>query len=138
MTERLYTETDLRTEAVRQHAELAEDPDFVGIGESMESQAVPSTRPSATAGNRWGDLPLAVFDEARASIHDQITGAANCSQWAVNLGADGLTPSTEHEITISNGDRQLARIHFAFEPGTAEHVRTALVQRVNNALADAL
>ncbi|MFJ9037430.1 hypothetical protein ACIRF8_12685 [Streptomyces sp. NPDC102406] len=75
-------------------------------------------------------------DEAQRKIHDLINGAADTSTWAVSLGADGLVPSTEHEITLNAG-RPIARIHFAFEPDMPEDMRTDLVEGIGDAINEA-
>ena len=45
MTDRPYTDDDLRAEAARQHAALTEDPDFMGVGEQMQDQEIESLLP---------------------------------------------------------------------------------------------
>ncbi|NUQ97875.1 MAG: hypothetical protein HOY79_15410 [Streptomyces sp.] len=56
------------------------------------------------------------------------------SDWAINLGADGLEPE-DHSITVNGDDRPIARIHFAFEPGMPDEMRTALVEGIGSAIA---
>lgn len=129
MTDLPYTDDDLRTEAARQHALSVEDPDFMGIGERMEWTPIPG-RPDA----RWDDLDREDFDKAQRAINDLLGKAADVSEWAINLGADGLEPSDEHVITIGADDKPIARIHFAFEPGMPEEMRTALVQGIGQAI----
>ncbi|GHA95257.1 hypothetical protein GCM10010330_56760 [Streptomyces tendae] len=148
MTERPYTDTDLRAEAARQHATLTEDPDFMGVGEQMEAAWVPSVETTEDgSGRTWKQLLVvedetgddedyAAYDEAQRKIHALIRGAADVSEWAVNLGADGLEPSTEHEITLNAG-RPIARIHFAFEPSMPEEMRTDLVEGIGDAINEA-
>ncbi|KND45337.1 hypothetical protein [Streptomyces stelliscabiei] len=144
MTDRPYTDEDLRTEAARQHVALTEDPDFMGVGEQMEDAPVPSTEDGDTS-LTWTELLVPqgagasyeAFGEAQRQIHDLINGAADVSEWAINLGADGLEPSDEHLITVNadNGvERPIVRIHFAFEPGMPEEMRTAFVQGIGQAL----
>jgi hypothetical protein len=150
MTDRPYTDTDLRTEAARQHATVTEDPDFVGVGERMQDSEVASLAPQHTAedidgqpndadGVTWSQLlpPEAdaceAYDLAQNRIYDLIQGAADVSEWAVALGADQLQPSTEHEITIEAG-RPVARIHFAFEADMPEDMRTSLVEGIGDAI----
>ena len=139
MTERPYTDDDLRTEAARQHATLTEDPDFMGIGEQMEYSIVASTEDGDT-GLTWRELLVPegggsyeAYSEVQRAIDGLLGKAADVSEWAVNLGADGLQPSDEHVITIGAG-RPIARIHFAFEPGMPEEMRTALVQGIGQAI----
>ncbi|CAM5391491.1 hypothetical protein STENM36S_06329 [Streptomyces tendae] len=148
MTDHPYTDDDLRAEAARQHATLTEDPDFMGVGEQMEDGWVPSVETTEDgSGRTWKQLLVvedetgddedyAAFGEAQRKIHALINGAADVSAWAVNLGADGLEPSTEHAITLNAG-RPIARIHFAFEPGMSEEMRTLLVEGIGDAINEA-
>ena len=125
MTDHPYTEDDLRTEAASQHAALLRDPDFMGIGEQMQDET-------------WRSLSEDDFEAAQRAIDDLLTNAADVSEWALNLGADGLQPSDEHAITLDGNGKPIARIHFAFEPGMPDEMRTALVQGIGEAIADAL
>jgi hypothetical protein len=151
MTERPYTDEDLRAEAARQHATLLEDPDFMGVGEMMQDSEVASLAPQHAAedidgqpndadGATWNQLlpPEAdnceAYDLAQNQIYDLIQSAADVSEWAVNLGADGLEPSNEHVITIDGSGKPIARIHFAFEPGMDDDMRTALVQGIGQVI----
>ncbi|MFJ3021446.1 hypothetical protein ACIPH4_10910 [Streptomyces tendae] len=144
MTEHPYTDTDLRAEAARQHAGLTEDPDFMGVGEMMQDAIVESTDDGTCARQTWHELLVAptpndeyeALGEAQRKIHGLIQGAADVSEWAVNLGADNLQPSTEHEITLNAG-RPIARIHFAFEPSMPEDMRTDLVEGIGDAINEA-
>jgi hypothetical protein len=136
--DRPYTDEDLRTEAARQHALSAEDPDFMGIGERMEGAEIESHTPPAEAdgaeGMHWDDLAPHDFNAAQRSIDDLLTSAADVSEWAINLGADGLEPSDEHLITLGADDKPIARIHFAFEPGMPDEMRTGLVEGIGQAI----
>ncbi|MDF2708153.1 MAG: hypothetical protein K0R62_3805 [Nonomuraea muscovyensis] len=129
MTERPYTDDDLRAEAARQHAALTFDPGHIGVGAEMEEQEV-------TPGGEvtWGDFRDETFSAARRSVHDLITGAANVSKWAVALGADGLEPY-DGQLTLDGDDKPFARIHFAFDPDMPEEMRMALVQGVGTEIA---
>ncbi|NEE12019.1 hypothetical protein G3M58_36880 [Streptomyces sp. SID7499] len=133
MTDLPYTDEGLRAEAARQHRTLTEDPDFVGVGEQMVDEAI-----APDCVQMWGDLPEDDYDTAQRKIHDLINGAADVSEWAVNLGADGLQPSNEHAITIDGNGAPIARIHFAFEPDMPDEMRNALVEGLGGAIADAL
>jgi hypothetical protein len=151
MTDRPYTDADLRAEAARQHATLTEDPDFMGVGEMMQDSEVESLapqhngqdidgQPNDADGVTWSQLlpPEAddceAYDLAQNRIYDLINGAADVSEWAVNLGADGLEPSDEHVITLDADGRPIARIHFAFEPDMDDDMRTALVEGIGHAI----
>ncbi|MFE7105599.1 hypothetical protein ACFU98_10760 [Streptomyces sp. NPDC057575] len=149
MTDQPYTDADLRAEAASQHADLASDSDYMGVGEAMESSWVPSTETAEDGSARtWKNLLVtldetgddedyAAYDDAQRQIYDLINGAADISQWAVDLGADGLEPE-EHSLTINGDDRPIARIHFAFEPDMPDEMRAALVEGIGQAIADHL
>lgn len=129
MTDRPYTDDDLRTEAARQHATLTRDPDFMGVGEQMNgTEVIPG------GGVTWDDFSEDTYDTAQQRIHDLIGGAADVSEWAVNLGADGLEPY-DGQLTLDGDEKPIARIHFAFEPGMPEEMRMALVTGVGQEIA---
>ncbi|MFI1728224.1 hypothetical protein ACH40E_03080 [Streptomyces acidicola] len=135
MTDRPYTDDDLRHEAARQHKNLTEDPDFMGIGEGMDGTPIPSTvvdlEPDTSEplemSRTWDQLGEDDFDAAQRAIDDLLTNAADVSEWAVNLGADGLEP-IDAQLTADTGDRPLFRIHFAVRPDMPDDMRTALVE----------
>ena len=128
MTGRPYTDADLRAEAAAQHANLLRDPDFMGIGERMEGEAIPS-RPD----DDWDDLDREDFDAAQRAIDDLLTRAADLSDWAVNLGADGLHADGRH-LTLGPDDAPIVRVHLAFHPDLPQEAR----DRVHDALGAAL
>jgi hypothetical protein len=142
MTDRPYTDEDLRAEAAKQYATSTEDPDFMGISERMEGSFIestivapdPKTGTEPVTGRTWDELDEDSYDSAQRAIDDLIGNAADVSAWAISLGADGLEPSDEHAITINGDDRPIARIHFAFEPGMDDEMRTALVEGIGQAL----
>ena len=79
MTDRPYTDDDLRAEAARQHATLSEDPDFMGVGEQMEDRYIESTvvsqdpedEPEELTGSTWSEaLDKDEYDAAQRAIHD--------------------------------------------------------------------
>ncbi|RYJ29384.1 hypothetical protein CU044_2125 [Streptomyces sp. L-9-10] len=134
MTDLPYTDADLRAEAIAQHRELTDDPEYFTVGEAMCDAKVPS---SAT-GETWETLlDEDGYNAAQRKIHDLISGAANVSEWAVNLGADGLEPE-DQAITIGADEKPIARVHFAFEPGMPDEMRIALVEGIGEAIADHL
>lgn len=139
MTDKPYTDEDLRTEAAKQHKTATEDPDFMGIGEAMEDSAVQSTDDGTTS-LTWAELLVPeggsyeAFDEPQRKIHDLINHAADVSEWAINLGADGLEPE-EHQFTLNAGPRPIIRVHFAFAPELSEEARTAFVEGLGAAAA---
>lgn len=126
MTERPYTDDDLRSEAAAQHHTASSDHDFMGIGEQMQGD------------DPWQSLSRDDFDAAQDAIDALLANAADVSEWAIDLGADGLEPSDEHAITVNGDGKPIARIHFAFEPGMPDRMRTALVEGIGEAIADAL
>jgi hypothetical protein len=127
MTDLPYTDDDLRAEAARQHAISVEDPDFMGIGERMQGRFIHYEAVDQEHGDlmpppgtpRWDELTEEEFEAAQHAIDDLIAKAADLSEWAVNLGADGLEP-TGHTVQLGvdpgDGDRPRVRLHFAFHP----------------------
>lgn len=129
MTDRPYTDDDLRAEAAREIKYTLDNIDTDGLLESSTHEL--------GDGSRWEQLAEGDWREALRRVDDLVEGAADVSEWAINLGADGLEPSDEHLITVNadNGvERPIARIHFAFEPGMPEEMRTAFVQGIGQAL----
>lgn len=145
MTDRPYTDDDLRAEAAGQYRVALTDPDFMGIGEQMDGSFIestvidpdPETGTEPVTGRTWDQLDGEHFANARRDINDLLDNAADVSEWAINLGADGLE-AEEHAITINGDGRPIARIHFAFEPGMPDEMRTALVEGIGEAIAGAL
>jgi hypothetical protein len=141
MTDQPYTDADLRAEAARQHAVLTEDPDFVGVGEQMEDAWVGSVETEEDgSGRTWSDLLAndgdwdGPYDEAQRKIHDLINGAADVSEWAVNLGADGLEPLPE-QLSAQSDNGPWFRLHFAVRPDMPSDMRRALVEGVGAEIA---
>lgn len=124
MSDRPYTDADLRAEAARQHALSTEDPDFMGIAERMEGSKIPSR-----GDVQWDQLADHDFDTAQRTIDDLLTSAADVSAWAVNLGADGLKPD-ERSLDTAIGDEPRLRIHFAFHPEISDEDRDRFVQHI--------
>ncbi|MFF9074550.1 hypothetical protein ACF1A9_19940 [Streptomyces sp. NPDC014872] len=135
MAEPTYTRADLRAEAARQHFELTRDPDHMGVGESMGTEAVPSTNPTHT----WEQLLPHDADDGKAystatgAVHDLISRAVNLSTWAVEMGVDGLKPS-ETAFTVSSGEQPIGRIHLAFGPGMSHEMRSGLIASISHAV----
>lgn len=145
MTDHPYTDNDLRAEAARQHAGLTKDPDYVGVGEAMDTELVAHSVVTREDGERaglpWnGLLPFeaddgAAYDEAQDAIHELISGAADVSEWAINLGADSLQPGTR-VIDIGWTDGPLrARIHIAYAPEMPDDERDRLAADLSDAIA---
>lgn len=145
MPDQPYTTTDLIAEAIRQHAGLAEDPDFTGVGEAMEDSVVDSTDDGTCARQTWNELLVAptpndeyeAYSTAQQKIHDLITGAADVSAWAVQLGADGLQPE-DHTLSVDGDGKPLVRLHCAFHPDLDDAARTAFVSGLAQVLADGM
>lgn len=142
-----YTDADLRAEAARQHETLAEDPDFMGVGEMMEDAEITSQMPEEdedgttdpdAKGWTWSELlDEDQFDAAQRQIHDLINGAADTSAWAVNLGADGLEPD-EHELTWPTGGQPAVRLHLAYHPELPPGARAEVRRLVDGILTDVM
>lgn len=132
MSDQPYTTADLIAEAARQHAGLIEDPDFVGVGEAMQDSEV-----CPGGGVTWGEFSTETSDVAQNQIHDLITGAADVSAWAVQLGADGLQPE-DHTLSVDADDRPLVRLHCAFAPDLDDAARTSFVAGLARVLANGL
>lgn len=133
MTERPYTDDDLRVEAGRQHQlHIAHSNPRLLLGRMLDGP-IESTRRGDDV-LTWDEaLNCDEFDESKNAIADLIRGAADTSRWAIDLGADGLVPFTEHAITLNAG-RPIARIHFAFEPEMPEEMRDHLVAGLGEAI----
>ncbi|MFJ2110543.1 hypothetical protein ACIOEX_01220 [Streptomyces sp. NPDC087850] len=145
---RPYTDADLRAEAAWQHAGLTEDPDFGGVGEQMEDRFVRYEVVDADHGGlmpapgspRWSEAGEGEFDKAQRKIHDLIDNAADVSEWAVDLGADGLEPDG-HTIQLGaiHGTEQPAvRMHFAFHSDMAPADRDRYIVRLTQVISDHL
>ena len=110
----------------------------MSVGEQMADTEIDSHLPPVEAdeaGPHWGEaLDSNEFEVAQRAIHDLIRGAADVSEWAVNLGADGLEPY-DGQLTLDGDDKPFARIHFAFDPDMPEEMRLALVEGVGGAIA---
>jgi hypothetical protein len=146
MTDRPYTDEDLRAEAARQHATLTEDPDFVGVGEQMQDTEIDSLLPPEEAdgaeGPHWDELlDEDQFDEAQRKIHHLISHAADVSEWAVNLGADGLQPDGHtlqlgsKEAGDDDSEQPFVRMHFAFHPDATDAERDRFVMELSKVIA---
>lgn len=126
MTDRPYTDDDLRDAAALMHYALTTEPN------PADADTVLSAHPA------WANVEVGSDEEGqlRESVVELVSGAADVSEWAINLGTDGLQPSTEYEITL-NTDRPVARIHFAFAPTMPKGMRAALVQGLGDAIDEA-
>jgi hypothetical protein len=132
MTDHAYTPEDLRVEAARQHKTATEDPDFSGISDRMEGHKIASR-----GALQWDQLGENDFDAAQRAIDDLLSSAADVSEWAINLGADGLEPE-EHSMTVKSAERPIVRVHFAFAPEVSERMREAFVTGIGEVAAHQL
>jgi hypothetical protein len=142
LTDRPYTDDDLRAEAARQLANLPDHLNADRVGQEMCGAEIESMLPPAEAdgaeGAHWEDvLGDDAFAEAERSIHGLIKGAADVSGWAVDIGADGLEPE-EHSMTVKSAGRPIARAYFAFAPDVSESMREAFVTGIGEVAAHQL
>lgn len=127
MTEQPYTDADLRAAAALMHYAMTTEPN------PADADAVLSGH------SAWANVEVGSDeeDQLRESVVELVSGAADVSEWAINLGADRLEPS-ENSITMRGAGLPIARIHFAFEPGMPDSMRAALVEGIGQAIGDAL
>lgn len=131
MTDLPYTDADLHHEAARQLKNATEDPDFMGIGEQMDYTPIQSSfvDPDPEQGTKplsfrtWNQLSHGDFGNAQRAIDDLLGKAADVSEWAVNLGADGLQPDPR---ALDAGKSRI-RVHFAFAPDISDSDRADLI-----------
>lgn len=135
MPEKPYTDEDLRSEAALCLRALGSSPTVADILRWLPGAYVESRRNEDRSGDTWGDLldSTGLAGVAR-TIHDLTSGAADLSEWAVNLGADGLVPvGLNLNINDSSGKHRV-RLHFAFAPDMDKATR----QEVMDLVADAI
>lgn len=129
MNDNRYTAEDLRAAAALMHYALTIQPNPADADAALSADL-----------DKWSRIGVGSDEEEelRESVVELVSGAADVSRWAVDLGADQLKPSNEHAITVQGNGRPIARILFAFEPDMPEDMRTALVEGLGNAMANAL
>ncbi|MEU8623236.1 hypothetical protein [Streptomyces sp. NPDC048669] len=126
MAEKPYTDEDLRAEAARQIKYTLDNVETDGLLEAS----------TYDLGNdrRWEELPEGDWHEALRNVDELIEGAADVSEWAVNLGADGLEPvGLNLNINDSVGEHRV-RLHFAFAPDMDKAKRQAVMDLVADAI----
>jgi len=141
-TDRPYTDNDLRAEAARQLFGAQQDPDFMGIGEQMEGASIdstvvdpdPETGTEPVTGRTWDQLDDDTWDAAQRSFDKLINGAVDLSEWAVDLGADGLQPTSDC-LTFKGDERPIVRVHFAFPADMPDDARRAFITGSGEAIA---
>jgi len=134
MTDRPYTDDDLRAEATRQLSAHGPGTSPEQTYAAMLDARIKSTR-IADDGTTWGEAldPGELADHAEA-VRNLIEGAADVSEWAVHLGADGLEPLPE-QLTAHTQDGPWFRLHFAVRPDMPDDMRRALVEGVGSEIA---
>ena len=133
-----YTAADLRHEAARQHYDLTEDPDCMSVGDAMWDTHIKSTV-TADGGTTWSHLRERdgdAFGAAQLAIHDLITGAADVSEWAITLGAAGLTPHEPHAIHSTTGEWDVA-VQVATTGQLTDTARDELLTAIRQAVLEA-
>lgn len=144
MTERPYTDEDLRAEAARQHAEVLRAPDLLEVGDEMQGQPIPSTvtdlEPETgeplEMSRTWGQLSGDDFHDARNEVQTLLDDAADVSRWAVNLGACHLKHTTE--LAWGRGTSWDLAVQIAHRPGISDDLHNAIVGAVRGAVRLAL
>lgn len=133
MTDLPYTDADLRAEAASCLNALSVLPTVQDIQRSLPGTYIDSHR-TDDGGATWDDLlDSDGMGTAIGKIHALIDGAADVSEWAVNLGADNLCPAAE-ALNPEAG----VRIHFAFDPTVPEDVQRAWIDGIHNAIREGL
>jgi hypothetical protein len=122
MSETPYTDTDLRAEAAR------------SLGDGMDGLEILVAMADRTP---WSALDTDDFNTAHGQVLRMVEAAADVSEWAVNLGADGLEPvGANLNIQDTAGDDRV-RLHFAFAPDMDKATRQALMERVADVIRTA-
>ncbi|GGV69005.1 hypothetical protein GCM10010294_25330 [Streptomyces griseoloalbus] len=120
MSDRPYTDDDIRAEAAR----------LLAIASANADDAI---RPAVQ--RKWGGkADSEAIDEACDQIVTLLDGAADVSEWAVSLGADGLEPdghTLQLGVDPGDGDRPRIRLHFAFHPDMADADRDHFVMALS-------
>ncbi|TVL89821.1 hypothetical protein [Streptomyces sp. SAJ15] len=129
MTDRPYTDEDLRVTASSIVASAVRGITPSEIADRMDRDYIQSTNPGDGSGRTWEQLLNIEFLAARQQIDDFIRDAADVSEWAISLGADGLEPISE-SLTI--GER--GRLHLAFTPDTSQVARVHAVSLLAKAI----
>lgn len=119
MSDRPYTDADLRHEAARLHARAATKADEL-------------IRPLVQ--RKWGEQadPEAI-DEACDEIVTLLDGAADVSDWAITLGAARLRPVRTHAVRLTTGGYPVA-VHIAIDPELTDAARDELTAELTKAI----
>lgn len=127
-----YTDGDLRTEAARQCAEVLRAPDRLEVGDEMQGQPVPSRSGSV----RWGELSDDDFHDAGNEVYELLDDAPDLSRWAVDLGANCLTRTTE--LTWGHPDNWSLAVQLAHRRHLADDLHDAIVTAIQGAVDSVL
>lgn len=120
-----YTEEDLLAEAASV-INAAIPVDRSEVDGSMVIGEVESTRTEMGDFMTWPQLlpDEDEFEEAVAKVHAMVTEAADTSQWAVEMGRDGLEAESM-QLTIDVGEHK-TRLYFAFSKGISYEDRASI------------
>lgn len=125
MGDRPYADQDLCSAAALMHYAMTTEPN------PTDADSVLSGHPA------WAHVEVGSDEEdtLRESVVELVSGAADVSQWAINLGADGLQPHAR-AINIGWNDGPLqARIHIAFPAAMPDGERDQFVTDIADAIA---
>ena len=137
MTDRPYTDEDLRAQAALCQSALSTQPT---VGDIL--RWLPGAYVTGRSGDTWGDvLDNTSLAETARKIHELIeqagntVGALNSARWAVDLGADGLEPGARVIDLGWNNGPLMARIHISYAASMPDDEREQLVTDLSNAIA---
>ena len=137
MTDQPYTDRDLRHEAARQYAEVLRAPDRDETRDEMQSRPIPSR--SSDEPFLWNWLTDDDLHDAANEVHQLLDGAPDVSEWAVNLGADGLTDTLDMGWSCTTSARDLA-VQIAhrkqIKPELLDELESAVRLAVERVLVD--
>ncbi|WP_069883586.1 hypothetical protein [Streptomyces luteocolor] len=135
MTDRPYTDADLRHEAAICLLALSTTPGAADIRRWLTGAYVESRRNDDRSGPTWDDLLTEdELDEVSSKVHALVENAARLAEWAVHLGADGLEPLPE-QLSAQTDNGPWFRLHFAVRPDMSDDMRRALVEGVGREIA---
>ncbi|CAM5265553.1 hypothetical protein [Streptomyces fumanus] len=133
MSDQPYTDDDLRAEAARQLSAHGPGASREQTYAAMLDAPIESTRD--TDGPTWSEaLDAPDLSTPAATINALINDAADVSEWAVHLGADGLEPLGE-QLTAHTQNGPWFRLHFAVRPDMPDDMRRALVEGIGQEIA---
>lgn len=141
MTDHPYTNADLRATAAEFIATAIQGITPSEIADRMDRNYVQSTNRGDESRRTWeqllnGDgLDTTEFLAARQQIDDLIRDAADVSEWAIQLGAAGLTPHPAMACQSTSG-----RYNVAVQVATANDLlpdaRDELIAEIRKAVDD--